>query len=58
MNRAPLPALLAKGPHIVEATFGSPLSEVRPFTPGARAEIDGPDLDEEVSVNGLLGLPT
>ena len=58
MSRAPLPALLAKGPHIVEATFGRPLSEVKPFIPEGRAEIAPPDLDEDLSVNGSLGLPT
>jgi arylsulfatase len=37
---APLEVLLAKGPHIVEATAGGPLHEVKPFTPEVRAEID------------------
>jgi arylsulfatase A-like enzyme len=37
---APSAALLAKGPHIVEGTLGSPLREVKPFTPEVRAEID------------------
>jgi arylsulfatase len=37
---APLDVLLAKGPHIVEATLGGPLREVKPFTPEVRARID------------------
>jgi arylsulfatase len=37
---APLQALLARGPHIVEAVAGGPLREVKPFTPEVRAEID------------------
>jgi arylsulfatase len=37
---APLDALLAKGPHIVESTAGGPLHDVKPFTPEVRAEID------------------
>ena len=37
---APVAALRAKGPHIVEATAGSALHEVKPFTPEVRAEID------------------
>jgi arylsulfatase A-like enzyme len=38
---APPELLLAKGPHIVEATAGGgPLREVKPFTPEVRAEID------------------
>ena len=37
---APQEALLDKGPHIVEATLGGPLHEVKPFTPEVRAEID------------------
>jgi hypothetical protein len=32
--------------------------DVKPFTPEVRAEIDGPNFDEDVPVNGLLGLPT
>ena len=37
---APYAALLAKGPHIVEATAGGSLHEVKPYTPEVRAEID------------------
>jgi arylsulfatase A-like enzyme len=37
---APYAALLAKGPHVVEATLGGPLHEVKPYTPEVRAEID------------------
>jgi arylsulfatase A-like enzyme len=37
---APYAELLAKGPHIVEATLGSPLREVKPYTLEMRAEID------------------
>jgi arylsulfatase len=37
---APYAELLAKGPHIVEATLGGPLREVKPFTREVRAEID------------------
>jgi hypothetical protein len=29
--------------------------EVKPITPEVRAEIDGPDLDEDVPANELLG---
>ena len=38
----PLPPaeLLARGPHIVEATAGGPLRTVKPYTPEVRAEID------------------
>lgn len=36
----PIDVLLAKGPQIVEATTGSPLKSVKPFTPDVRAEID------------------
>jgi len=36
----PLDALRAKGPHVVEATLGESLREVKPFTPEVRAEID------------------
>jgi arylsulfatase A-like enzyme len=37
---APRDVLLAKGPQIVEARAGSPLTTVKPFTPEVRAEID------------------
>jgi arylsulfatase A-like enzyme len=37
---APLSALEARGPHIVEGTLGGPLRDVKPFTPEVRAEID------------------
>ncbi len=37
---APPDALLAKGPHIVEAVAGGTLREVKPFTPEVRAGID------------------
>jgi arylsulfatase len=37
---APYAALLAKGPHIVEATLGGPLREVKPYTEELRADID------------------
>ena len=37
---APYATLLAKGPHIVEATAGGSLHEVKPYTPEVRAEID------------------
>ena len=37
---APPGALVAKGPQIVDATAGSPLRTVKPFTPEVRAEID------------------
>jgi arylsulfatase len=36
----PYATLLAKGPHIVEATLGGPLHEVKPYTPEERANID------------------
>ena len=36
----PYAELLAKGPHIVEATLGSPLRDVKPYTQEVRAEID------------------
>jgi hypothetical protein len=49
MKGAPLPALFAKGSHIVEATFGGAPSEVKPFTPEVRAEIDAPDLVARVN---------
>ncbi len=45
---APLAALEAKGPHIVEATLGGPLHEVKPFTPEVRAEIDGELVDKSI----------
>lgn len=45
---APAAALLAKGPHIVEATLGSPLHEVKPFTPEVRAEIDNELTDKSI----------
>jgi arylsulfatase len=37
---APYQSLVEKGPHIVEATLGGPLRDVKPFTPDVRAEID------------------
>ena len=37
---APRDALLARGPHIVEAAAGGPLRKVKPYTPEVRAEID------------------
>jgi arylsulfatase len=37
---APRDVLLDRGPHIVEATAGGELRNVKPFTPGVRAEID------------------
>ncbi|MGB8910610.1 MAG: arylsulfatase [Candidatus Cybelea sp.] len=37
---APYATLLAKGPHVVQATLGGPLREVKPYTPEMRAEID------------------
>jgi arylsulfatase A-like enzyme len=37
---APQGVLLARGPQIVEATAGSPLRTVKPFTPEVRANID------------------
>jgi arylsulfatase A-like enzyme len=45
---APYATLLAKGPHIVEATLGSPLHEVKPFTPEVRANIDYELVDKSV----------
>src|SRR5208282_2175155 len=45
---APAATLLAKGPHIVEATLGSPLREVKPFTPELRAEIDNELTDKSI----------
>src|SRR5271166_2809000 len=45
---APAATLLAKGPHIVEATLGSPLREVKPFTPEVRAEIDNELTDKSI----------
>src|SRR5271166_2176034 len=45
---APYAELLAKGPHIVEATLGSPLREVKPYTPEVRAEIDNELTDKGV----------
>ena len=37
---APKEAMLAKGPQIVESKAGGPLTNVKPFTPEVRAEID------------------
>lgn len=37
---APREAMLAKGPQIVESKAGGPLTNVKPFTPEVRAEID------------------
>jgi arylsulfatase A-like enzyme len=45
---APAAALLAKGPHIVEATAGSPLHDVKPFTPEVRAAIDYELVDKSI----------
>jgi arylsulfatase A-like enzyme len=45
---APLAALLAKGPHIVEGALGGPLHEVKPFTPEVRAEIDNELTDKSI----------
>jgi len=45
---APPAALLAKGPHIVEATAGGPLHEVKPFTPEVRSEIDNELTDKSI----------
>lgn len=45
---APLEALLAKGPHIVEAVAGGPLREVKPFTPEVTAEIDNELVDKSI----------
>jgi arylsulfatase A-like enzyme len=45
---APAAALLAKGPHIVEATAGGPLHEVKPFTQQVRAEIDNELTDRSI----------
>jgi arylsulfatase A-like enzyme len=45
---APVPALLAKGPHIVEATLGGTLHDVKPFTSEVRAEIDGELIDKSI----------
>ena len=44
----PREALLAKGPHIVEAVGGGPLREVKPFTPEVRAEIDNELVDKSI----------
>jgi arylsulfatase A-like enzyme len=45
---APYEALLAKGPHVVEASLGGPLHEVKPFTPEVRAEIDNELTDKSI----------
>ena len=45
---APYSTLLAKGPHIVEATAGGALHEVKPFTPDVRAEIDNELTDKSI----------
>jgi len=45
---APYAQLLAKGPHIVEAKLGSPLREVKPYTPEMRAEIDNELTDKGI----------
>jgi arylsulfatase A-like enzyme len=40
--------LLTKGPHIVEATAGGPLHDVKPFTPEVRAGIDYELVDKSI----------
>src|SRR5271167_3768236 len=45
---APYVELIAKGPHIVEATSGSPLRAVKPYTPKVRAEIDNELTDKGI----------
>lgn len=45
---APPAELLAKGPQIVEATTGTPLRTVKPFTPEVRAEIDNELVDKSI----------
>jgi arylsulfatase A-like enzyme len=46
--KAPDAVLLAKGPHVVEATLAGPLHEVKPFTPEVRAEIDNELTDKAI----------
>ena len=45
---APPEVLLAKGPHVVEATAGGALRTVKPFTPEVRAEIDYELVDKSI----------
>ena len=45
---APTEVLLARGPQIVEATAGQPLTTVKPFTPEVRASIDYELVDKSV----------
>jgi len=45
---APYVELLAKGPHVVEATLGSPLRAVKPYKPEMRAEIDNELADKGI----------
>jgi arylsulfatase len=46
--QAPPEVLLARGPQIVEATFGGPLRTVKPFTPEVRANIDNELVDKSI----------
>jgi arylsulfatase len=46
---APPGVLLARGPHIVEATAGGPLRAVKPFTPEVRANIDQELVDKAIA---------
>ena len=48
LDRGAVAALLAKGPHIVEATAGGPLHDVKPFTPEVRAGIDYELVDKSI----------
>jgi arylsulfatase A-like enzyme len=45
---APPGVLLARGPQIVEASVGSPLRKVKPFTPEVRANIDYEMVDKSI----------
>lgn len=44
----PIDALIAKGPHIVEATADGPLKKVKPFTAEVRAEIDNELVEKSI----------
>jgi arylsulfatase len=46
---APPGVLLARGPHIVEATAGGPLRAVKPFTPEVHANIDQELVDKAIA---------
>jgi arylsulfatase A-like enzyme len=46
--QAPRDVLLARGPQVVEATAGSALRNVKPFTPEVRANIDNELVDKSI----------